>query len=109
MTDKAPERIWVCPQYEEKAFHDFEFGGWPEYVRADILEAAQARIAELEARPTIRTHDGPVAVIRSEDTIRAEVLEEAEQAFISKSTPGERVSLLHILETIRAIKEKPNG
>lgn len=46
----APERIWFNGGLIESHMHTSrrEFAGGVEYVRADALEAAQARIAELE-------------------------------------------------------------
>lgn len=40
---------------------------------ADAIEALQARVAELEARPTLTTWDGGAVIIPSEyDTVRSE-------------------------------------
>ena len=53
----APERIWACVSKNTKSGvvtllgdATFPVDGWQEYVRADRIEALEAKLAECEAR-----------------------------------------------------------
>lgn len=110
-----------CPH--ERAMRDWRrVESEPEMVRrlATALEAAQARIAELEARPTIKTHDGAIAALVSDveiaATARREALEDAantERECPTHVTDAYRLGWSDAMkvrtERIRALMEKPNG
>lgn len=137
MTDKAPERIWVLPDYDDHTnpvSDDWSFGTWDAtpstssatpYVPATALEAAQARIAKLEAerdRLINLTEKAQGHALHAQDrwaTARAEALEEAAvkaeregvypELNVWDGGPDWYKHGKRIAAAIRALKEKPNG
>lgn len=115
MTEKAPERISeaITEWFGERCADTMEGCACCEaWAELDALEAAQARIRGLEAENAALIRMAAVSAVaefqNAKRTARREALEEVERAFIAECIPGERRPLSSILDTIRALMEKPN-